>query len=554
MKSIIKYVLVLSFFLFFYTFKVYALENDTVISKEYLPDVYFNKIVDQENHWGRFPVFKLEEDIIYCIEPGTPIKSLNYSSYYNWDVTGLSNSIRQNLELIAYYGYDYPNHQDKFYLMATQKLIWEALGIEQVYYTTKSYGQGTIINIDAYVNEIKQLIAHHYLKPSFDNTTLTGVLDTGFTLIDSNNEVSKFSVSNSDGNEVIISGNQVFLKLTNPYSNQITLSKTINKQTVIFQNDTSQTLAKLGITDEQVYSFINVKTLLGIININTNNNDKFTGDSLLFDAIYEIRQGDQFKVQIKTDIDGNATMPSLNSGRYTINQISPSHGYLLDSNEYQAMIDEDSQECNVQISPNLIKKELTIIVTLNNESQNLCQLASGINFAIYSHETLVTTIITNDEGYASIWLPYGTYEIKPLTTIEGYKNIKASQITINETSTINNLEYSYVQENNIIQATNDSKPSELSGSPKTNPNHINNRETQTSTKPKANETTIVDKIKEKEKITNQPKIKSQKTATKSKLIIKNNPKIIKANFGFGILLFIIIIMVYSLKKYQKRKT
>ena len=67
------------------------------------------------------------------------------------------------MNLIAHYGYGYPNHTDLKWYGVTQYLIWNELGLDDLYFTDSYYGN----RITAYTNEIDEmnsLINNHYNK------------------------------------------------------------------------------------------------------------------------------------------------------------------------------------------------------------------------------------------------------------------------------------------------------------------------------------------------------------------------------------------------------
>ena len=98
----------------------------------------------------RLENYYVDGNVAYCIEPGIPEGTDQYREV-SWDVTGLSNSIKDRVTLLAYYGYQYDGHQTQGYRAATQALIWEAIlgGNTRVTYSTERYGAGTPYVVDA---------------------------------------------------------------------------------------------------------------------------------------------------------------------------------------------------------------------------------------------------------------------------------------------------------------------------------------------------------------------------------------------------------------------
>ena len=57
---------------------------------------------------------------------------------------------------------------------------------------------------------------------------------------------------------------------------------------------------------------------------------------------------------------------------------------------------------------------------------------SGIKFQIYLDNILFKEIVTDEEGKATFYLPYGNYEIKQVNSTVGYKFINDFNIEIND--------------------------------------------------------------------------------------------------------------------------
>ena len=138
-----------------------------------------NNAVGNDRHSWNWNLYTIDGQIAYCIEPG--IAEGNPMIEGNWSNTGLSDSIKERVTLIGYYGYTYPGHQTLKYRAATQGMIWrEIVGSGYVNFSTQRWGAGNKLDITAEQAEIERLIAKHYVKPSFNGGTYT--LQVGETL------------------------------------------------------------------------------------------------------------------------------------------------------------------------------------------------------------------------------------------------------------------------------------------------------------------------------------------------------------------------------------
>ena len=134
--------------------QVFALSNNLTMNKT---TTYYNRYgSDGNNSSWYWTKYNFENRTAYCIEPG--IKEGTIYNQGDWNNTGLSNSIRTRVYLLAYYGYDYPGHQTDSYRMATQAMIWEAvLGNTSVSFSTGRWNAGDQIDVSAERNQIESL-------------------------------------------------------------------------------------------------------------------------------------------------------------------------------------------------------------------------------------------------------------------------------------------------------------------------------------------------------------------------------------------------------------
>ena len=102
--------------------------------------------------------YMLNDITAYCIEPGLGIDTDTYSSTTDWSLTNLDKETINAIRLIAYYGYDYPEHDTMKYYLATQELIWRKIDNRDVYWIEGTNKDGPRINIDNEKNIINELV------------------------------------------------------------------------------------------------------------------------------------------------------------------------------------------------------------------------------------------------------------------------------------------------------------------------------------------------------------------------------------------------------------
>ena len=431
MKKIVYILLIMIFLL---TMKVDA--DTKHLEIEYQEGIYFTRRINGVYSSYLFPKYLLDKEVVYCIEPGYQIYNYNYQEGDFKDFN-LADDKKKLLELIGYYGYEYKNHTDIKYLLATQELIWETLGVSNIEFYTKRYGYGDLINIDTYKNEIKNLINNHELKPNID-TSLKLYLNKEVVIEDSNNVLDEFEVINND--DVIIKNNKLIIKPTINLKEIILRKKRYdnNKNTLFISLDNkSQKLAKLRYTDDIEFK-INIEVLSGELTMQKLDYDtkstKVIKNTSLANAKYGIYDLNNTLIKIiTTDNLGKSYLNNLELGTYSLKELEPSLGYELDSTIYKIKIDENNLKVNLEVYEKLIKKHVKIekIDSLTKEKINI----KGIKFKLkdLTRDTYLD-IKTNNKGEIDVELPLGEYElIEVEQVIPGYKvNLEPLKFEIND--------------------------------------------------------------------------------------------------------------------------
>lgn len=408
--------------------------------------------------------------VVYCIEPGKEIYDLNYDIYNVYDF-GFSSDILNTISLIGYYGFDYYNHQTDRYFMATQELIWETIGNNEIHFTTGINSTGDEINIDYEKGEIMNLVNSHYMKPSFDGVKVSGMYGESVVLTDTNNVLSNYDVVSSSGG--VIEGNNLRIDLTTLGDSEIVLKrkKYDDNRSILFMNGSSQAFMYLR-SDDEVYSKISINSFLPSSQIVISKigdsligaNDDKTGYDFLYeerglsgvsfglfasDDIYEagsiIFHKDELIEEIVTK-NGYGSSSLLPNGHYYIKELSTISGYVLDDKVYDVIIDNNLPEV-VFYKIDLVNERKKIYINLHKQGEVMSGVSNGsgvfenvslekIKFGLYNafdiydydgnllvkKNSLIKTLITDSSGNISesLDIPFGTYYIKELETKDGY--------------------------------------------------------------------------------------------------------------------------------------
>ena len=190
-----------------------------------IDNVYYTRRGGGQSYLSaQYNTYDMDGKVVYCIEPGIDITTHDYVGANGFINSPYSNEINQKIQLIGYYGYEYPGHNTLRYRMATQALIWETTGGQIVEYWTERYGYGDYINLNNERNEIMNLVNAHYQKPSFNNEVKTAVINQAVTFTDTNGILSQFEIYKSDNATSVINGNT--LSVTPNAVGEVTISLT----------------------------------------------------------------------------------------------------------------------------------------------------------------------------------------------------------------------------------------------------------------------------------------------------------------------------------------
>jgi len=205
--------------------------------KETVPNVFYTRRGGGKPYGTSFVDFySLDGKTVYCIEAGQAITTDTYVGKEGWINSPYSDEINQKIQLIGYYGYDYPGHQTQRYRLATQSLIWEVTSGQIIELWTEIGGYGDFINLNYERNQIMKLVNAHYQKPSFENQTKEITLGATATFEDTNGILSRYEVTDSDGANTNISGNTLSITPTKVGETSIILKNKsyTNDPTTIF--------------------------------------------------------------------------------------------------------------------------------------------------------------------------------------------------------------------------------------------------------------------------------------------------------------------------------
>ena len=256
MKKLFTFLLFLSICLTSH-YNVQALDS-AKITYHRLDNIVYNRKIGNNFKTNYVTMFKLNDRIAYCVEPGVEITESYYDIYTDWSKVNFSDELKEYIEKLGYYGYEYPGHQTSRYYIAAQELIWKAVKPEtEVVWTTGKNYTGEVIDVSKEKEEILSLVQKHNLKPSFSEKSFKAVVGNKIVLEDENNVLDDYEISSSEYHDVVKEGNTITITLNSEVVPEETLTLTrkhYDDAPLVYSKANSQTLSALRITtDKETY-------------------------------------------------------------------------------------------------------------------------------------------------------------------------------------------------------------------------------------------------------------------------------------------------------------
>lgn len=172
------------------------------------------------------------------------------------------------------------------------------------------------------------------------------------------------------------------------------------------------------------------------------------GDAKLGGAVYGLYKGDELVAQYTTDSNGSFTTDYFVCGTdWTVREISPSEGYLLNDTVYRVGADPRDYNIEYNTAPDMmvmeqvIKGKISIIKHTDDGETQIETPEKGAEFQIYlkSSGSFVNadkderdTIVCDEDGFASTkLLPYGFYTVHQTKGWNGREKITDFDVFIN---------------------------------------------------------------------------------------------------------------------------
>lgn len=305
---------------------------------------------------------------------------------------------------------------------------------------------------------------------TFENVLKKGSLEVVKTSEDNFNEGIKFRLYGTS-----LSGASIDLYAT---TNADGVAKFEN---VLVSGDTPYTLEEVGTADRYVVpkkqtapiewnkvtqrSFENVLKKWNLTVTKTDAEIKSAqGDATLAGAVYGIYNDGKLIDKYTTDKNGSFTTSYYVCGNnWTLKEIEPSEGYLLDETEYHIGAEAkkytlENNSISMGVTEDILKGKISIIKHTDDGSTKIETPEVGAEFQVYlkssgsyakAKESERDTLVCDEYGFAETKdLPYGTYTVHQTKGWNGTEFIADFDVFVSE----NNKTYKYLINNASLES------------------------------------------------------------------------------------------------------
>lgn len=188
------------------------------------------------------------------------------------------------------------------------------------------------------------------------------------------------------------------------------------------------------------------------------------GDATLAGAVYGIYDNGKLVDKYTTDKNGGFTTSNYVCGdKWTLKEIEPSEGYLLDETEYHIGAEAkkytiENNSISIGVTEDILKGKIAIIKHIDDGSTKIETPEKGAEFQVYlkssgsyakAKESERDTLTCDEYGFAETKdLPYGTYTVHQTKGWNGTEFIADFDVFISE----NNKTYKYLINNASLES------------------------------------------------------------------------------------------------------
>ena len=430
MKKLLQYgMFLISFFFLFGKVSAsseFLLENDPngltyhIVKPDRTMRLYFMLVRDKET-----------KELLYCLDPGVQLSSMPYEELEEWEYekVGLSSSLKDYIERVAYFGYGYQNQWDLNYYYAAQMLIWEAVLPDEYRISfTNGLGGEEVFLFQYERNQILEHLKQDEVSVSFDGKLYEWNGAQEFVLEDDNKVLKDYALmENIDGitrkeNQLIVSEGflgEAFVEFQKIYEGN----------PIKFYNiSVGQKLMRRGkLPVKKGTVFLNPYYLnLEVLKV-SNDQDPISG------VIFEIRaaadvflangeriyQKNDLVREVTTNENGMIVLENMLDGEYYLKEISAPFPYEISKDPFYFSLNSEHLTEKFVITNEYQKQKLLLL----KEDETFQTPLAEVRFQIWNEEgKCIFDGYTDFEGKIVLdKLSVGTYKIVEVETVNGYE-------------------------------------------------------------------------------------------------------------------------------------
>lgn len=318
------------------------------------------------------------------------------------------------------------------------------------------YGDATLQDVITGVeNDADPIRAYFKVKTSSGNLKLVKTSEDG------NVANIEFTVKGDDYSKTVKTNSKGEFELTDLVPGKYTVTE--HTPTEYAEQKSKTVNVESGKT--ATVSFSNVLKKWNLTVIKTDAETKSAqGDATLAGAVYGIYNNGKFVDKYTTDKNGGFKTSNYVCGdNWTLKEIEPSEGYLLDETEYHIGAEAkkytiENNSISMGVTEDIFKGKISIIKHTDDGSTKIETPEKGAEFQVYlkssgsytkAKESERDNLICDEYGFAETKdLPYGTYTVHQTKSWNGTEFIADFDVFISE----NNKTYKYLINNASLES------------------------------------------------------------------------------------------------------
>ena len=313
------------------------------------------------------------------------------------------------------------------------------------------YGDASLQDVITGVeNDADPIRAYFKVKTSSGNLKLVKTSEDG------NVANIEFTVKGENFNKTVKTNSKGEFELTDLVPGTYTVTENTEGK---YAKQNSKTV-KVESGKTATVSFANVLKKWKLTITKTDAETKTTqGNATVAGAVYGIYNNGKLVDKYTTDKNGSFTTSYYVCGdKWTLKEIEPSEGYLLDETEYHIGTESknytvENNSISIGVTEDITKGKISIIKHTDDGSTKIETPEKGAEFQVYlkssgsyskAKETERDTLLFDEYGFAETKdLPYGTYTVHQTKGWDGTEFLKDFDVFINE----NDKTYKYLINN-----------------------------------------------------------------------------------------------------------